>query len=385
MSLYEFKRGDYFHNVLKTHPRSEFFFYNGKTFYNSRVTLSGAFHGQVGHHSEGEVSLYELNVDRPADSLIYPFITKDGSRNSFATVSTSGFNTDFAYGDIVSGTYPLTSSVHRVRYEEGVTQRPRITALRSTLRNYSVLGTHFDYSSSARDLREDEINLYSIPSIFFGSSIKKGSVVLQYYLTGNLLAEARDLRENGALYQTLPVGSPGSGSVVGSVMYNEGFVFLTGTIDLSNSQYEENYIPGGSLEKPQWTHFGAHGTNNPTSSYIMAFSGTTHTNVLTMFAHAKSGDLFYSNNPTYLDFTGSAQAAASHENSSITFLQAPRPIKNIVSSSYYKTTEALEKTVYISKIGVYDKDKNLIGIAKLASPVRKRLNDEYTFKLKLDI
>ena len=193
------------------------------------------------------------------------------------------------------------------------------------------------------------------------------------------------MRENGALYQTLPVGSPGSGSIVGAVMYNEGFMFLTGTTDLSNSQYEENYIAGGSLEKPQWTHFGAHGVNNATSSYIMAFSGTTHTNVLTMFTHAKSGELFYSNNPTYVDFTGSSQIAPSPDGTGKVFLQAPRPIKNIVSSSYYETTEALEKTVYISKIGIYDKDKNLIAIAKLASPVRKRLNDEYTFKLKLDI
>ena len=384
MSLYEFRRGDYFHNVLKTHPRSEFFLYDGKTFYNSRVTLSGAFHGQVGHHSEGEISLYELNIDRSAGSLIYPFITKNGSRESFATVSTSGFNADFSYGDILSGTYPLTSSLHRERYAAGVTTRPRITALRNSLRNYTVLGTHFEYTSSHRGLETAEVNLYSIPSIFFGSGIKKGSVVLQYYLTGNLLAEARDLRENGALYQTLPAGSPGSGSIVGSVLYNEGFIFLTGTTDLSNSQYTEQYIAGGSVEKPQWTHFGASAANNATSSYIMAFSGTAHTNVLTMFAHAKSGDLFYSNNPTYVDFTGS-DSKPEEVKSTRVYRQLTRPIKNVVSSSYHQTNESLEKTVYISKIGIYDKDKNLIGIAKLANPVRKRLNDEYTFKLKLDI
>ena len=383
MSLYEFKRGDYFHNVLKTHPKSEFFFYNGKTFYNKRVTLSGTFSGQVGHHSEGEISLYELNVDRPADSLIYPFITKQGSRTSFSTVSTSDFNTDFAYGDQLTGTYPLTSSVHQVRYAEGVTERPRITALRTTMRNYTVYGEHFQFTSSFRGLEKTEINLYSIPSIFFGSGIKKGSVVLQYYLTGNLLAEARDIEKNGALYQTLPVGSPGSGSVVGAVLYNEGFMFLTGTTDLSNSQYTENYIAGGSVEKPQWTHFGLHGQDNPTSSYIMAFSGTNHTNVLTMFAHAKSGDIYHSNNPTFLNLTSSITSPSSSFGRR--FTEATKEVKNIVSSSYLNHNEFFEKTVYISKIGIYDKDKNLIAIAKMANPVRKRLNDEYTFKLKLDI
>ena len=45
----------------------------------------------------------------------------------------------------------------------------------------------------------------------------------------------------------------------------------------------------------------------------------------------------------------------------------------------------LEKTVYISKIGVYDKDKNLIAIAKLASPVRKREGESLSIKMVLDM
>ena len=34
---------------------------------------------------------------------------------------------------------------------------------------------------------------------------------------------------------------------------------------------------------------------------------------------------------------------------------------------------------------MYDKYKNLIAIANLATPVRKRQQDGFTFKLKLDI
>jgi hypothetical protein len=339
MSLYEFKRNDFFHNVLKAHPKSEFFIYNGKTFYNSRVELSGTFTGEVGHHSTGEISLYEMNVDRPASALIYPFTTKQGSRESFSTVSTSDFNSNFSYGDQLTGTYPLTSSLHRERYASGVTSRPRITALKNTLKTYTIHGEHFYFTSSMRDLAQAEVSLYSIPSIFFGSGIKKGSVV---------------------------------------------FIFLTGTTDLSNSEYTEQYIPGGSVETPQWTHFGVNAASNATSSYVLAFSGTSHTNVLTMLAHAKSGDLYYSNNPTFLNYSSSASSLG-EQNSTKVYRQKTVPIKNIVSSSYYKTDEAHEKTVYISKIGIYDEDKNLVGIAKLASPIRKRLNDEYTFKLKLDI
>jgi hypothetical protein len=41
--------------------------------------------------------------------------------------------------------------------------------------------------------------------------------------------------------------------------------------------------------------------------------------------------------------------------------------------------------VYVSKVGIFDENKNLIGIASLASPVRKEEDQDLTFKLKLDI
>ena len=43
-----------------------------------------------------------------------------------------------------------------------------------------------------------------------------------------------------------------------------------------------------------------------------------------------------------------------------------------------------EKQTYISQIGLYDDDRNLLGIAKLATPVKKTEDREFTFKLKLD-
>jgi hypothetical protein len=60
-------------------------------------------------------------------------------------------------------------------------------------------------------------------------------------------------------------------------------------------------------------------------------------------------------------------------------------IKNTVSSSYPDPTGSFEKQTFISKIGIYDKDKNLIGVAKVANPVKKTEDREFTFKLKLDI
>ena len=60
-------------------------------------------------------------------------------------------------------------------------------------------------------------------------------------------------------------------------------------------------------------------------------------------------------------------------------------IKNVVSSSYADPTGSFEKTTYISKVGLYDGNKNLIAIAKVATPVRKTVERDFTFKIKLDL
>ena len=62
-----------------------------------------------------------------------------------------------------------------------------------------------------------------------------------------------------------------------------------------------------------------------------------------------------------------------------------KPIKNVVSSAYNDPTGSFEKTTYISKVAIYDAQKNLIGIAKTATPIRKTVERDFTFKLKLDI
>ena len=60
-------------------------------------------------------------------------------------------------------------------------------------------------------------------------------------------------------------------------------------------------------------------------------------------------------------------------------------IKNTVSSSFPDPTGSFQKQTYISRVGIYDKDKNLIGVAKVANPVKKTEDRDFTFKLKLDI
>ena len=63
-------------------------------------------------------------------------------------------------------------------------------------------------------------------------------------------------------------------------------------------------------------------------------------------------------------------------------LKFPAVIVQQVASGH---EEKFDKTTYISKVGIYDENDNLIMIASLANPKRKKENEEFTIKLTYDI
>ena len=169
--------------------------------------------------------------------------------------------------------------------------------------------------------------------------------------------------------------------MIGLALYNEGFLILTGTTDLGAST--DTYLPGA--DNPKWVYFAQSISGSitaPDSSYVMELSGTSYNNTLTLMATAPKGQLNQSNNPTFTQYsTGSFAATGSKSYQEGT----KRLIKNVVSSAYVDPTGSFQKTTYISKLGVYDDDMNLIAIAKLATPVKKTVERDFTFKIKLDI
>ena len=233
MPLYKFGKKDIFRNQIKTHSDCNLFIFGGNVYYNNESPISGSHTSSVPHVPTGYINLYELNVDRAAGNLIYPFTTKGGSLNAFKTVSKSDFSS-FQYGDVITSSYPVSASVTRERFAEGASvinndvKKPHLEALKGTFDYYTTLSRHYEYSSSLGDKSNDELTLVSIPSIYYGSRIKKGSVSLKFYITGTLAGELSDENQNGELIQVGPTGSNGSGSVGGVVLYNEGFLALTG-------------------------------------------------------------------------------------------------------------------------------------------------------------
>ena len=458
MPLYKFGPNDVYYNTIKAHPSCSFFMYDEQVFYNNRTSISGAFvEGHSGIGKTGFVNLYELNIDRKKDTntgifigadgdtykvedkgVVYPYTIKQGDQSeAFKTISSNQFTNIYGIGDAMSGSYSLSASVTREFYPAGhaatltsvndainslyttdalpIEEHVRllgdrvigshVEALQTRLDFDSILSDHYDYDNAEPagdnwDKDRQAINLISIPSIFYGSGIKKGSVSLKYFITGTLVGELRDINSNGELIQvqpSLPGTSAGSGNVAGVVMYNEGFVLLTGSWTLANSgaaavQFNDRDRFGNSLSNvvPSWLRF-AHGITdgrgkgtNPSSSYIMDFLGTSHISTVSMMAHAKKGELNWSNNPTYISSSASGSYVAPQAGG-FRYFEKELEIKNIVSSSFAETTGSFEKTTYISKVGIYDKDKNLIAIASVANPVKKTEDRDLTFKLKLDI
>jgi hypothetical protein len=272
------------------------------------------------------------------------------------------------------------------------------------------------------------INLVSIPSIFYGSKIKPGSVSLRWYLTGTLIGELRDTKQNGELIQVTGnnpyINQYGVDGVAGVVFYNEGFIALTGAWALNETQghdsaaaktaaaYKKGQISirsgsGNTHYAPMWIDWGAGANDNcnkltistsgseppvvvsasnnfESASFGLSFKGTSDVQTLTMFAHAKRGEINYSNNPTYLIHTQSV--TSSFFTSSNSYIEDPnRSVVNFVSSSHSDYSASFERQVYISKVGIYDENKNLIGVATMSNPVRKAEDQDLTFKLKLDI
>jgi len=392
MPYYKFKENDIFHNTIQAHPKVKFNVNDHKVYYNNLNIQSGAFVNNVTHTPIGHLSLYEMNIDRPSDSLIYPFVTKEGNFEAMQGVSKLDYNTAYQFGDVISGSYPLSASLTRERFVMNhgnlTPTGSHVLALKSTLNYYSYLSAHYVFSSSLGNKKTQEMSLLYVPSIFYGSEIKKGTVDLKFYISGTLVGRLQDTKYNGELIQTDGTAyaqTNGNGSVAGVVLYTEGVIMLTGSWDMTEATHDF----GDVTRKGNWINFaaGAHDGNTdvtPSASFGIDFEGTNYVQTITMFAHADKDRLNYSTNNTYVDYN-SYQSKTTITSSTQYTENNQIDLYNTVSSSFYDYEEKFKHQTFISKIGIYDEKKNLIAIANLATPIKKNGDRDFTFKLKLDI
>lgn len=417
MSYRKFGKNDVLINTMKTHPKSEFFIYSGNIFYNNRTFHPGKFRtspNNVYMTPPGYTNLYEYNIDRLSGSnnLIYPYMVKDGSRATFFMTSSGPTPMDSydtaVYGDLFTGSYPQYASIKREfistpsgsctgEIKSSCGHNMNYWSLKNTLNHYGTISPHYYVKSDLGggwNKDTQNLNLIHIPSIFYGSKIRPGTVSLKWYHTGSLIGELRDTKENGELIQVSGAYSTTAetniGKVAGVVLYDEGFILLTGSWILGSKTIHTDL-----LTYPKWLQWGygardgstwpttRGGSTSPVSaSFGLNFEGINKTEVLTMYAHAPRGEINYSNNPTFLKYNQRLMAFTS---SHVYEENKERLIKNTVSSSFEGYDEKFKRQVYINKVGIYDAHKNLIGIATLADPVLKEESEQLTFKIKLDI
>ena len=82
MAIFKFDKDDIFINTLEAYPEYSFYVVSG-TVYIDNMPHKNQTNPDV---PDGWVSLYEINNDRPADQRIYPFVTKDGTREMFKKI-----------------------------------------------------------------------------------------------------------------------------------------------------------------------------------------------------------------------------------------------------------------------------------------------------------
>ena len=159
----------------------------------------------------------------------------------------------------------------------------------------------------------------------------------------------------------------------GLIFYQAGIVVLSASL-FQTSSAVSNY--GGVLDaatydtagSPAWT-----GTSKLSSSFVSAsietlsdglrhrirdikFNNTTELNSTIYFCRVNNNDFNYSSNPTYLSS----------------------------SKIVVKQTTSDEPVSYITSVGLYSSDNELLACAKLSEPLKKTPSNEFTLRVRLD-
>jgi len=379
----------------------------------------------IGPHHDYRLFSTRVSETDATGSLIRAYVVKDGPKNSIKVVDNPTYNTAYQFGDRIETRYKLSSSISQFYYsaqagnkltsitgripwgvKEYLPGEGQFTygvpySIQGVLEKYSHKSPHFKMITEAptpvRDLALAEMCLIDIPSIFYGKKIKPGTVELNYFMSGSLIGTLKDRGQNGELIQTFDLDSPSnySGSVVGIVMYSEGVIILTGShqIGLDNGiTYIDQAGASTGVQTNKWTHFGSGMHQNlpasnvtlPSASFEVKYQGISQTPTMMVMAHAKYGQLNWSNNPTYLkhgDLNFDTSTISNYR-----YIQQDVKITNTEHTNL-SSSVPLEKRkeTYITKVAIYDEKRNLIGVASLANPVRKTEDRQYTFKLKIDL
>lgn len=180
------------------------------------------------------------------------------------------------------------------------------------------------------DRSSNDIVMFDISNIFYGKSIRQGSIeLIDSSMTGSAGAVTIRLLDDGAgsLYRADSDTPHAKWASVGNVFYDEGVIVL---------------------KAPTLAHFGKDG-------YTLKFRGIQPMHVMKMSIIADVAHHTTSSNPTF----------------------------RFISSSLASNI-ADDNAVMITGMNVHDRDMNIIARAQFAQPIIKRSSDRLMVKARLD-
>ncbi len=217
--------------------------------------------------------------------------------------------------------------------------------------------SHFTIGSVERK----EALFLAIKRDIFKDELKKGSVSITVNSSAPTQYSASDAGANDSFKQALggdyaPLKYNGTGSEVGQVWYNAGIVVLH-----PDTAYGAVAIWSGSktlinVESSGCINNMVDGFRRKTERIV--FHNQVNIVASSYYVRANNNEFNYSSNPTFVD--------------------GDKRIR-VTSGSNSQLTRT-----YITTIGLYDANDNLLAVAKLNKPVAKGPESEAVFRIRLD-
>ena len=263
----------------------------------------------------------------------------------------------------IPGEYPQTGSINLVSCIR--VQQPTVGASTSTrwydthwsaINNLSAwYNQHVSQVYPAFDALPNMITVLHVPEMFYGRQIVTGSVKMVTHawdlaVGANIGAGPRYYTDDGIgrLFD-VPSGSDwktawmsGSASLVGHVFYDYGLVVFNN----GDSNWHKEFVSSS---------FNNQSGSDP--NLHVQFSGSTVIQSSVFMCRMGASDVNASNNPSFLSQSFDGRV----------WSRMP------------------DTRTYITAIGLYNEERQLVAVAKLAQPIRKREQDSLDIRLRIDI
>lgn len=291
------------------------------------------------------VNGYSANLDMPSGSLsLYGgprarFDVFSGSTSGLELYPLDEVDTHSIDKVIqISGSYPATGTINLVRVTntQPASYITDVTDTRWYDTHYRAIELLYSFHSNYNTAYEfvtasyPDIRLFHVPSMFYDRQVATGSIkITDYSVSGSIV-----FVDDG--YGSLVLS--GTKEQWGAVFYVEGLITIT------PPAVSSSYIIGD----------GAF-SNDDGDKVRLEFSGSHPIIVKTFMCRIHESECNCSRNPTW---------------------------STDVSGTRVRTAD--NNTTYISSVGLYNEDYELVAVAKLAQPIRKREQDRLDIRLRMD-